>query len=149
MMIRQFRWIPLFLLSFACAGCCLDPCKLDFCDDEGCYDEALVERFGEGGLRPEEPNLSDCLHDPWIEPIAPSGLGNENVRYSEAFKDIDYSTMSLEQCIRMALENSEVMRDLGGTLLRNPAGQTSEAEHRKEGGRPQHGDGEADGSAPK
>lgn len=124
MMIPHFRWLSLLLCCLASAGCCLDECKLEFCDD-GCYDESLVEQYGGAGLQPEDPYLSDCIHEPWVEPIAPSALGNENVKYSEAFKDIQYTQLTLEECIHRALENSQVMRDLGGTLLRNPGGQTT------------------------
>lgn len=71
------------------------------------------------GLRLEDLNLSECFYELWIELFVLSGIGNENVKYSDVFKEIDYVEMILEMCICCVLENFEVMCDFGGMFFCN------------------------------
>ena len=44
------------------------------------------------------------------------------IRHREDLDKIQYRDMTLDDVLRVALQNSEVLRELGGTVLRNPAG---------------------------
>jgi outer membrane protein TolC len=65
-------------------------------------------------LTPSEPCIDDVCLEHWDESVSPLELDEKNV--SEA----NTTSLRLDECIRIALANSKVMRDLGGTLLRSP-----------------------------
>ncbi len=127
MTIRRSSWIAITLICLAQVGCCLNRDKLEFCDD-GCYNDALVEQYSGQGLKPETPYLDDCIHQEWVEPVSPLQLSEGTKSYADAFAEYgrdNYTHLTLEECIQRALLNSKVMRDLGGTILRNPDNQTT------------------------
>ncbi len=43
------------------------------------------------------------------------------IRHREDLENLNYREMSLDEVLHVALKNSEVLRELGGTVLRNPA----------------------------
>lgn len=47
------------------------------------------------------------------------------VRYRAELENIRYRDMTLDEVLQVALQNSDVLRELGGTILRNPGGTQS------------------------
>ena len=60
-----------------------------------------------------------------VKPIAAT-VAPMTLKTPEAFDRASYREMSLQETIVMALSNTSVLRDLGGTLLRNPEAVQSE-----------------------
>lgn len=64
-----------------------------------------------------QPRVNENCLPPSPADISPLRL-DEN-----AISDANTLSLSLERCIQIALENSPVLRDLGGTVIRNPQAQ--------------------------
>ena len=94
------------LLSISLVGCCLQrgpECTFDdSCTDGPC--------FGPSQLQIDEPKCDPCCEKGPVYAVSPPSSS----------EDVTYVNMTLEETIRVALENSEVLRDLGGTVLRSP-----------------------------
>ena len=85
----------------------------------GCLRHAATPQLGldPGGYQqlakqievPDEPTPSDDLIAATPVPVS-----------LEQSESQDYLDLSLEQAVHMALQNSAILRDLGGTLLRSP-----------------------------
>lgn len=98
--------IAITLLSIGLVGCCIQrgpECTFDDrCSEGPC--------IGPSQLQIGEPNCDPCCESGPVHAISPPNNS----------EDVSYVNMSLEETIRLALENSEVLRDLGGTVLRSP-----------------------------
>lgn len=65
-------------------------------------------------LIPSEPCIEDVCIEHWEESVSPMDLDDEGIT------DQNSTPLKLQECIQLALANSTVMRDLGGTILRSP-----------------------------
>ena len=100
------------LIFTLAAGCCLNKSTTcSFNDPDACASGCLP---AVSQLQIDEPTRS-CEKDPVsVSPdeIDPNG-------------EVQYWAVSLEQAIEFALQHSEVLRDLGGTVLRSPSSITT------------------------
>ena len=103
--------IAIMMLTALLAGCCLNKTGQPNLDcDPTCNQPNLCSPTYLD--LDQEPCLdADCELDvdTSLAPIDPSQYDN-----------IVYSDMSLQQCIQLALQQSKIFRDLGGTLIRSP-----------------------------
>ncbi|MBN1853674.1 MAG: TolC family protein [Pirellulales bacterium] len=93
-----------------CQVSCFWHRDVDYCWNTPC-DELLAPSGGPSQLEIDEPCLSPCC-DSSVIPPAPETI--------PANGDITTFDLTLEQAIMIALGQSKVMRDLGGTILRSP-----------------------------
>jgi len=71
---------------------------------------------GPNQLDPTDPNLQfDCSN------FVQAGISPLDVDLT-ALTPADTLNFSLQECVQLSLENSRIMRDLGGTVLRSPQG---------------------------
>ena len=87
--------------------------------DEWAFDctkckEPLVPGCCPNQLKIDEPCKSACLSEECPLPIGPNEVGRNF--------EPEYFHLTLEQAISMTLQNSKVLRDLGGSVLINPNG---------------------------
>lgn len=100
-------------LGFTLAGCSLTkPDEWEF-DCQKC-DEPLAPGCCPAQLEIDEPCRAGCLADETPIPAGPNEVGTND--------QVGFFHLTLEQAITMALQQSKALRDLGGTVLRNPAG---------------------------
>ena len=72
-----------------------------------------IPSLDEAYLTPHEP--VDCVDDScYEETFSPDQVLD--------YENIEYLPVSLDECIRSALADSEVFRDLGGTVVSQPLG---------------------------
>ena len=107
---------PSLLVGWLCLaqfGCALHPTN-QWCFDE-CLkcEEPVLPSKGQGQLQIDEPCRVGCLQEELDVPPPPDQIGINGT--------IEYWNLSLEQALSLALSESKVMRDLGGTVLRSPA----------------------------
>ncbi len=103
----------LAFFSAAFAGCTLHkPDEWDF-NCSKCA-EPLTPGCCPNQLKIDEPCKSACLADECPLPIGPSEIGRNF--------EPEYFNLTLDQAISITLQNSKVLRDLGGTVLANPNG---------------------------
>jgi outer membrane protein TolC len=77
-----------------------------------CNTACLTPECSVPTLKVESPCLDECTSDEaLLEKFAPQDLNLDQ---------LTYTSLSLEQCMNLALSHSRVMRDLGGTILRSP-----------------------------
>lgn len=107
------RFIALLLALQTVAGCGWHSQKVNF-HDACSPDVPLHPTCGPEEIRPANPGLDCCIDGPIIEATSPLDI-NESSLLPE-----NTMSMSVDECIQYALENSRVVRDLGGALLRSP-----------------------------
>ncbi|MEQ8209093.1 MAG: TolC family protein [Lacipirellulaceae bacterium] len=115
--LQQLRaLLPLLfavVLGLGMAGCSISkPDEWDF-DCKKC-EEPLAPGCCPAQLEIDEPCRSGCLADETPIPVGPNEVGTND--------EVGFFNLTLEQAITMALQKSPALRDLGGTVLRNPAG---------------------------
>ncbi len=104
-------WRVAFVVCLIVAGCRLHRKESQF-GEVPCPQECLAPMLeGPHQLTPEDPCLQDCGEDA-REAQAPSEFSD--------YSQVTYLDMTLEECVSAALQNSRVMRDLGGAILRAP-----------------------------
>ena len=103
-----------YLLSLVVTVGCSFNSLLDKSRCTTCYESSEAPTPGLAALSIEEPCLEERCIDPWREPLSPMDLSEESITESQTLK------LSLDECIQLALANSPVLRDLGGTAIRNP-----------------------------
>lgn len=59
------------------------------------------------------------IDDPWVTPCTESQVHEQSPELVDP-ENATFTNLTLEEAIQLALQNSEVMRDLGGTVLRSP-----------------------------
>jgi outer membrane protein TolC len=107
--LKHGKRIILTGLVFAgIAGCRVSDRVCDPCAVEDLTPSISSETY----LKLDEPCLTDCPMDQVAEFTSPLTLDN--------LQDVSYLDLSLDECILLSLQNNQVMRDLGGTLLRSP-----------------------------
>jgi hypothetical protein len=112
MSTRLSRWIVIVALICAQIGCRFNDKTSDVCFDD-CAEKVLTPAScGPEFLKFEDPCL-DCPEISLNEWQGPNTI--------EDYSKVSFQDMTLEQCIDMALQNSKIMRDLGGTVLRSPS----------------------------
>ncbi|GAA4427632.1 TolC family protein [Bremerella cremea] len=117
MLRRYTRWmVVLSTCLTTCFSGCLHQCWKGYdCPDPPAYDESLIAEYANRGLKIEDPAPNVCEDDDWLEiPESPDSITPENIDFRNGYWDL-----SLEEAIRLALQNSQVMKDLGG-VLRTP-----------------------------
>ena len=107
---KPIRWILLVVVACAQVSCCWRRNEEFFCDVP--CDEPLAPSCGPGQLEIDDPCPTACCDESVIPP-PPTAI--------PANGDIATLDLTLEQAITIALDQSRVLRDLGGTVLRLPA----------------------------
>jgi hypothetical protein len=75
-----------------------------------CADEDLTPSFNsQSYLKLEDACIEDCPQDQVAEFVSPLSL--------EDFSNVNYLSLTLDQCVEMAVRNNKIMRDLGGPYL--------------------------------
>ncbi len=100
-------------MGLTTGGCAVNRDKFEFCapaDINACNQPAV----GVTQLASTDANLCPDRDPMYAEPVSPLDI-DETMLTSDRLLP-----MSLEDCIRQALETSHIMRDLGGTVVRSP-----------------------------
>ncbi|MFN3149185.1 TolC family protein [Bremerella sp.] len=117
MLRRYTHWLVVLstCMTTGLSGC-LHPCWNNYdCPDPPAYDECLISEYADRGLKIEDPVPSVCEDEDWLEiPDSPDAINPDNIDLEAGYWDL-----SLEEAVRLALQNSQVMKDLGG-VLRSP-----------------------------
>ena len=112
----MFRWLRTLLVLSTAVAVALPGCNAsrprftEYTAGEDPTDRSLYDTTN---LYPEQP--TDVDYDPFAAAATapPITIHEEEPR--------EYWDLSLEEAIRLALTNSRIMRDLGGTILRAPS----------------------------
>jgi len=96
------------------AGCSFDSIFNNKCSGPSCYTPVTTPTPGPSAMAIEEPCLDEKCLTPWREQRNPMDLTEESISETNTL------SLSLEQCIQMALTDTAVLRDLGGTVIRTP-----------------------------
>jgi len=112
----QKNGVTAFLLSglLLASGCALTGDRFTFCKDDKC-----AELLTQPGCEPAQLQFSEVCALPCVQP----GQGEQlsPLDLNESFiSSGNVVPLSLQECIQLALSNSKVMRDLGGTVIRSP-----------------------------
>jgi outer membrane protein TolC len=112
----QQNGVTAFLLSglLLASGCALTGDRFTFCKDDKC-----AELLTQPGCEPAQLQFSEVCALPCVQP----GQGEQlsPLDLNESFiSSGNVVPLSLQECIQLALSNSKVMRDLGGTVIRSP-----------------------------
>ena len=100
--------LAIFAFVAICTGCQSNRCTPS---NLGCGPCELVPNCGPAHLSEgNEPCIQDC--GPIDSAMSPLAVAD--------YTAIAYEDISLDQCIGMALQNSKVFRDLGGTIITTP-----------------------------
>jgi len=82
---------------------------------EACSPEVpLHPTFGPQEIRPADAAIDCCVDSLILESMSPLDVDEASLTPENTLQ------LTVEECIRYALENSRVVRDLGGALLRSP-----------------------------
>lgn len=100
-------------------------CFLVFAATTGCkMNERLSTSFAPNAALP--PTLAGSyleLAEPDLAPVEPDAtLQSASPVQTIDYHNVQYQSISLEECIRVALQSSEVFRDLSGTIISSPTG---------------------------
>jgi hypothetical protein len=105
-----------FLLSglLLASGCALTGDHFTFCKDDKC-----AELITQPGCEPSQLEFSEvsalpCVQTGHGEQLSPLDLNESFISNGNVVP------LSLQECIQLALSNSKVLRDLGGTVIRSP-----------------------------
>jgi len=114
MLIRMTRGTAALLSITLAAGCSFDSIFHNKCSDSSCYMPAMTPTPGPAAMAIEEPCIDERCLTPRREHSNPMDLTEETISEENTL------SLSLEQCIQMALTDTTVLRDLGGTVIRTP-----------------------------
>lgn len=106
-------WLLLGGLLLA-SGCALTGERFTFCKDDKCIDLQT-----QPGCEPPQLQFTEVCNLPCTEPSLGEALSPLDLNESMLASG-NVLPMSLQDCIQLALSNSKVMRDLGGTVIRAP-----------------------------
>ena len=105
----------LLLLGLLLAnGCALSGDRFDFCKDNSCLPLETQPTLGPAQLQFSEVCSVPCAEPTIAEQVSPLDLDERTLSSANVLP------MSLQECIQLALSNSKIMRDLGGTVIRSP-----------------------------
>ncbi len=105
----------LLLLGLLLAsGCALNGDRFDFCKDNSCMKLPTQPTPGPAQLQFSEVCAVPCAEPMIAELASPLDLNEQTLSSNNALP------MTLQECIQLALSNSKIMRDLGGTVVRSP-----------------------------
>ncbi len=96
------------------SGCALNSESFNFCKDNKCMPLGTQPTPGAAQLQFSEVCAVPCSEPSMAEPASPLDLNESTLSSGNVLP------MSLQECIQLALANSKVMRDLGGTVIRSP-----------------------------
>ena len=106
---QQRWWIVVLIVCLVHSGCRVHR-KNSESECVPCPDECLTPMLdGPSQLTPEDACIKDCGEEA-RELQAPSDFSD--------YSQVTYLDMTLEDCVAAALQNSKIMRDLGGSILR-------------------------------
>ena len=113
---RYAQWIVVLAtcVSTSLSGCSLQCWKYYDCPDPPAYDDGLIAEYADRGLKIEDPEPSVCDEDFLEIPESPHAINPDTIN-----QEIGYWDLTLEEAVRLALANSQVMKDLGG-VIRTP-----------------------------
>lgn len=109
----RFTFLCLSMSVPTFAGCCFDRGKVNFCQ-EACIRAPTEPSRGATQLQLHSANLCSPCIDAFGENLSPMDLDEKTLSPENSIP------ITLDECIRQALSNSRVMRDLGGTVVRSP-----------------------------
>lgn len=95
-------------------GCALSGDRFDFCKSNSCMPLETQPTLGPAQLQFSEVCSVPCAEPTIAEQVSPLDLDERTLSSANVLP------MSLQECIQMALSNSKIMRDLGGTVIRSP-----------------------------
>ncbi|MGY8770358.1 MAG: TolC family protein [Pirellulales bacterium] len=108
---RTTRWLIVVTscITISLNGCALKCWNSYDCPDAPAYCEQQIADYADRGLKIQEPEPNSCEDGSEFSniPISP----DEFISGEDKYKDL-----SLEETVQLALNNSQVMRDLGGVL---------------------------------
>ncbi len=116
-MHHPFRYAAAALLLVGlllAGGCALNGEQFSFCNSDKCLTLDTRPSCGTTQLQFTEVCSVPCVDSGAAEQMSPLDL-NENMLSADHVR-----SMTLQECIQLALSNSTVMRDLGGTVIRSP-----------------------------
>lgn len=106
---KLFRQALVPVLTGSLVGCGIVP-KKEFCAPPTCPTTPASISGLDSYLKLEDPCLADCFEDdPSLLESAPGDVDLSNLR-----------AITLEECVGLALQQTTVLRDLGGSVLRSP-----------------------------
>ncbi len=114
---RYMQWIVVLTtcLSTGLSGCSVNCWRLYDCPDPPAFDEGLIAEYADRGLKITDPAPNVCDDDNWFPiPDDPHSINPDNIDLEAGYWDL-----TLEEAVRLALQNSEVMKDMGG-VVRTP-----------------------------
>lgn len=76
-------------------------------------DQTDPQYYQTAATRIDFPDVETPVGDDVLSTAAPITIADES--------DVEFDYLSLQDCVHTALQNSRVLRDLGGTVLRNPS----------------------------
>lgn len=103
----------LIALVLGATGCCFKRDCVDLCNSD-CVLPPVQPGFDPSQLRPSEPRIDSRCAGNGAEPDSPLEV-NESTLTEDRLLGL-----SLEECIQQALLTSNIMRDLGATVIRSP-----------------------------
>jgi hypothetical protein len=95
-------------------GCALSGDRFDFCKSNSCMPLETQPTLGPAQLQFSEVCSVPCAEPTIAEQVSPLDLDERTLSSANVLP------MSLQECIQLALSNSKIMRDLGGTVIRSP-----------------------------
>ncbi len=119
--MRAFKYAASIVGLSSIIGCTIGKHNHQFCGED-CLSLNRPQACGPTQIRPSEVCSVPCITEGVPEMYSPLSI-DENVLTSANFQ-----MLSLEDCVKMALSSSTIMRDLGGTVLRAPNAAISRAE---------------------
>jgi len=112
-MPKRFSHLSAALLGVAIGGGCSFNSLMNKCETT-CYTPATVPTCGPGAMAIQDPCIDEKCLTPWREQLNPMDITEELITEERT------RHLSLEECIQLALSNTAVLRDLGGTVVRSP-----------------------------
>lgn len=109
-------WLLGLLLA---SGCALNSNRFNFCKDDTCIPLGTQPTAGPAQLQISEACAVPCAGPSIAEYVSPLDLDESSLSSSNVLP------MTLQECIQLALSNSKIMRDLGGTVVRSPQSVTT------------------------
>lgn len=107
------RLLALLLTIQMIGGCRWHAQKVDF--REACSPEVpLHPSCGPQEITPRNAAIECCVPTPMMESVSPLDIDEQSLSPENTLQ------LTVDECIQHALENSKVVRDLGGALLRSP-----------------------------
>lgn len=115
--MRKLYRPPISKLILALAltsGCCSTKECFDFRNSDLCHVPADVASCGPAQIRLASAQICNDCGTGVPEAFSPYDLTEESLAAGNLMP------MSLQECVQLALSNSKIIRDLGGTILRTP-----------------------------